>query len=118
MREVNFGLQGHTTSKKVSWIGGSPVLLDLRAHALHSPPVLPEWRRRLAARLGPRLVKSQAARHVAESVLSLCVTKGLSHTLLTIWLLLSDDADFFVVVFSILAPLAVYFFQDWVSFAV
>ena len=21
MREVNFGLQGHTTSKKVSWIG-------------------------------------------------------------------------------------------------
>lgn len=32
-------------------------------------------------------------------------------------MLLSDDADFFVV-FSILAPLAVYFFQDWVSFAV
>lgn len=37
---------------------------------------------------------------------------------MTIWLLLSDDADFFVVVFSILAPLAVYFFQEWVSFAV
>ena len=49
---------------------------------------------------------------VAESVLSLSATEGLSHTLLTTWLLLSDDADFFVVVFSILPPLAVYFFQD------
>lgn len=101
--------QDHTASKEVSW-NLSPVLLDPRAHALHWSPVLPGWRSR-----SPDLVQGwwrirwPVRRHIVCPLSSQYLRPlpyFLDHLVAVEWW-----CRFFKFVFSILTPLAIYFFR-------